>query len=483
VKINVVIAAAGGSSRAKTAENKIFVKSAEGKPVIFYSVGVFFDVPEVTKIIIAAKPSESKKIAEIFGDADPVLYRENKAPDEYSFEKNGFSPNPAPAQCKKRPAIEIVGGGATRSQSIKNALKHLDKDCKIVLIHDAARPYIDRALVDRVIADTARFGSSVPALPVSDTLKYLSNAAAATVDRKNYFTVSTPQGFFADGILRAYSKTDGENDGFTDDSSVYERYISPVRLTDGQPSNLKITTEPDVKTFKGKLMANGRSDLQTRDVKSLQNKLASGVHISENAENGTALTGNYRGLQPESLQNELASGIHSSENAENGAALTGNYRGLRIGNGYDIHRLVKGRRLILGGVEIPHTLGLDGHSDADALVHSVIDALLSAAGSRDIGVLFPDDDPDYKNADGLLLLEKACRILQKKRASILNISSVIIAQTPKLSPYVELMKRSLSAVLKISPSMVSISCKTNERLGEIGEEKAIAVHSVCLVSV
>jgi 2-C-methyl-D-erythritol 2,4-cyclodiphosphate synthase len=154
----------------------------------------------------------------------------------------------------------------------------------------------------------------------------------------------------------------------------------------------------------------------------------------------------------------------------------------RIGQGYDVHRLVPGRDLILGGVKIPHTLGLDGHSDADALIHAVIDALYGAAGLGDIGRHFPDTSPKYKNADSRILLKECVRELNEAGWEIVNVDSTVIAQKPKLSPHIEDICSSLAAVLGIDRTAVNVKAKTNERLGFEGQEQGIQTQAVALIS-
>lgn len=151
----------------------------------------------------------------------------------------------------------------------------------------------------------------------------------------------------------------------------------------------------------------------------------------------------------------------------------------RVGNGFDLHRLEDGLTLTLGGVVIPYHKGLAAHSDGDVLVHSVMDALLSAAGERDIGCLFPDNDAQYEGMSSLVLLEKVADILHQKNIKINNISSVILAQQPKLAAYIPKMAANIAAVLKIKSSAVSISATTTEHAGTIGNSQAIAVYSVC----
>ena len=155
----------------------------------------------------------------------------------------------------------------------------------------------------------------------------------------------------------------------------------------------------------------------------------------------------------------------------------------RIGNGYDIHRLVTGRELIIGGVNLkhPNNLGLDGHSDADVLSHSIMDALLGALSLGDIGKFFPPSDDKWKNADSLLLLSKVIDLIRNQGWEVNNIDSVIVAERPKIKPYVELMRRNISNTLEIEDNLIGIKATTNEKLGPEGREEGISCHSVVLL--
>ena len=154
---------------------------------------------------------------------------------------------------------------------------------------------------------------------------------------------------------------------------------------------------------------------------------------------------------------------------------------MRIGHGYDVHRLVEGRDLILGGVKIEHETGLLGHSDADVLLHAISDALLGAAALGDIGKLFPDNDPKYAGADSLLLLRKVGVHLFSAGYKIVNIDTTVIAQAPKLSPHICQMRRNIAHALNIDFSDISVKATTEEGLGFSGEKKGIAAHAVCLI--
>lgn len=154
---------------------------------------------------------------------------------------------------------------------------------------------------------------------------------------------------------------------------------------------------------------------------------------------------------------------------------------MRIGHGYDVHRLVEGRKLILGGVEIPFEKGLDGHSDADVLVHAVMDALLGAAALGDIGKLFPDNDERYLGADSVELLKKVRDVLQEHGWKLSNLDATVIAQRPKLAPYIDTMRKRIADALETDSENVSVKATTEERLGFTGSGEGIAAHAVCLI--
>ena len=156
--------------------------------------------------------------------------------------------------------------------------------------------------------------------------------------------------------------------------------------------------------------------------------------------------------------------------------------GFRIGTGYDVHRLTEGRKLILGGVEIAHTVGLDGHSDADVLVHAVMDAMLGAACLGDIGKLFPDTDPAYKGISSIFLLEKVTAVIREKGYRIGNVDATILAQKPKLAPYIAEMRKNMAEAMQTDIENVSVKATTEEGLGFTGAGQGIAVQAVCLLN-
>jgi 2-C-methyl-D-erythritol 2,4-cyclodiphosphate synthase len=156
-----------------------------------------------------------------------------------------------------------------------------------------------------------------------------------------------------------------------------------------------------------------------------------------------------------------------------------NLPNIRIGNGYDVHRLVEGRKLILGGVEVPHSMGLDGHSDADVLVHALCDALLGALGAGDIGAYFPDTDPKWKGVSSLLLLKEVMRMC--KGFQLANVDSVIVAQQPKLASHLPKMKKNIASALDVETDRINIKATTTEKLGFAGREEGIAAYAVALL--
>ena len=154
---------------------------------------------------------------------------------------------------------------------------------------------------------------------------------------------------------------------------------------------------------------------------------------------------------------------------------------LRIGHGYDVHKLTENRKLIVGGVEIEHEKGLLGHSDADVLLHAISDALLGAAAKGDIGCLFPDNDEKYKGADSLVLLSEVVRVLNEDGYKIVNVDSTLIAQRPKMRPYIDQMRANIAKACNVSVDYISVKATTEEKLGFTGREEGISAHAVCLI--
>ena len=302
--------------------------------------------------------------------------------------------------------IKYVLGGKERSDSIFNALQEIDKDTDLVIIHDGARPFVTKQILDDAIDTAIKYGNAITCVSPVDSIRQIDGDSTKTLDRDKILLVQTPQIFKYDSILRAYALARNDNNlNYKDDASLYEHYIGKVYITNGSKDNIKITTKDDL------------------------------CHLIPN---------HYY-----------------------------------VGCGWDTHELVEGRKLILGGIDIPHTKGLLGHSDADVLTHAIMDALLAASHNKDIGHLFPDTDPKYKGISSLLLLKEVVKILNSDGYVINNITAVIMAQKPKLAPHLDNIQAMLANTMGIEESKIALTSTTTEKLGLIGHEEAISVNAYC----
>ena len=315
--------------------------------------------------------------------------------------------------------ITIVNGGDTRFDSLKEALKVLNKNTKFVCIHDGVRCLIEKQDIMNICNLAYTHNACIATQKSTDTLKSISNnVIVSTINRDTTLRAQTPQVFKKDLLLNAIINNKLDSQLITDDSMLLENIGVKVYYYICESNNIKITTQQDV------ILA-----------QQLLNK------------------------------KETQNNMH-----------------LKIGNGYDLHKLVDNRDLILGGVKISHCKGLLGHSDADVLIHAIIDSLLGAAGLPNIGQLFPDNAPEYKNISSVVLLKKVKELLIENNYNIVNIDCVIVAEAPKINPYIETMKNTISNILNINNNQINIKPKTSEKLGIIGEELAIEAYSVCLLS-
>lgn len=297
---------------------------------------------------------------------------------------------------------DFVIGGATRTESVGNALA-LTGEEDAVLIHDGARCFVTQEIIENCINSVLNFGTGVVAIPATDTIAETDGLGKIVkTERKNKYSVQTPQGFIAGNLKKAYSMMK-EGEEFTDESGLYAKYIAFPKIVEGSPLNKKLTTPED-------------------------------FTIAEN---------------------------------------------LYVGTGFDLHVLVEDRKLILGGIEIPHVKGLLGHSDADVLTHAIMDAMLSASSLGDIGRHFPDTDPKYKGISSMKLLEEVVKLIASHGYKLKNVSSVIMAQKPKLAKFVDSMRDNLANALGVEKACVGITCTTLEGIGTVGREEGIAVQSYC----
>ncbi len=331
--------------------------------------------------------------------------------------------------------LRFVTGGETRFLSVKNALKTVKSP--VVLIHDGARPFVTRETVLKCAETAEKFGSAIVTLPCRDTVITTDGFGhAVSSTRKNLCLAATPQGFKTADILRAYELA-GDGNGFTDEAGVYIDFIGECKVIEGNPENVKLTYKSDF--------------------------------LSDNSDKTRQADGFSGNAESFSLGD-----ASSAESLRLGGASS---KDIRVGTGFDLHKLVAGRDLILGGVKIPHDKGLLGHSDADVLTHAVMDALLSSLSLRDIGYHFSDKDPQYKDISSMVLLKKVMDMITAKGYAVNNVSAVVMAEKPKMSAYVDKISESLAAALNIGKARVGVTLTTLEGIGTVGREEGIAVQA------
>ena len=314
--------------------------------------------------------------------------------------------------------VRVVAGGDRRQDSVASAFDTAAGRADVIVIHDAARPFVSDALIARTIDAAAEFGAAVAAIAARDTVKRAAadRVITATLPRQEIFLAQTPQAFRT-SVLRDALASGVGGDEATDEAMLAERAGHRVRLVEGDARNIKITTPEDL-------------------------------------------------AMAEAL---LGAGVSSSPAS------------FRIGHGYDLHRLVAGRPLILGGLTIPFEKGLQGHSDADVVCHAVTDAILGAAACGDIGRHFADSDPAWKDANSIELLRRAAAIVRDAGFVAVNVDVTVIAERPKLLPHVDGMRSNVARALGIEASNVSLKGKTNEGVDSTGAGESIAAHAVALL--
>lgn len=404
-------------------------------------------------VIIAAAGSSSrmgginKQYIEIGGIS--VLARTVKA-----FERNAYTDEiiiavrPGDEENCRQNVIEqygirkvnaVIEGGTERQYSVRKALEYISPDTQLVLVHDGARPFVTQRLIHDVIDAADANGAAVPCVSVKDTIKIVNDGLVAeTPDRSQLRAIQTPQGFSADLLRAAYDRVIGsEKRSVTDDASVVEAFGHEVAVVESDEGNFKITTQEDINRARA-IVSDGVSQINDKKAQDAGKKEAAAAASA---------------AQPMPC----------------------------MGIGYDVHAFSEDRKLVLGGVEIPHERGLLGHSDADVLVHAVIDALLGAAGLGDIGAHFPDTDPQYEGISSIELLKKTKQLLAGSGWKIVNVDAVVIAQRPKISPYIPEMRENMADVLKVSRTKINIKGTTTEGLGFTGREEGVAAQAIACV--
>jgi len=373
-QITALIVAAGRGVRAGGGIPKQY-RTLRGQPLLAHTVDAFLTHPRISRILVVIHPD------------DRALY-------DSAIGSRALLP-PAP-------------GGDARQDSVRLGLEALTASPPdYVLIHDAARPFVDTALIDRVIDALARHDGAIPGLALSDTIKRAGKGLVeGTVPREGLYRVQTPQGFHYKAIVAAHRSQQGQ--ALTDDAAVAEAAGLSVAMVAGAEENMKVTEPED--------FARAEADPAAFDVV--------------------------------------------------------------VGQGFDVHQFEAGDHVWLCGVKVPHSHGLEGHSDADAGLHALTDALLGAIGAGDIGVHFPPSDPQWKGAASDRFLAHAAKLVVEAGGRILNVDVTFICERPKIGPHRPAMVARLSEILGLPPQRISIKATTTEGLGFTGRREGLAAQAI-----
>lgn len=378
--VAAIIAAGGTGTRLGAGVPKQFLQLG-GQTILERSIAAFMRHDRVTEVVLALPPQATLEVA---------------GPDG---------------------KLRVVAGGARRQDSVANAFDAVSPGAQIVLVHDAARPFVSADVISRTIDAAAVHGAAIAAVAVTDTVKQVTMEGgdlviAGTIPRESIYLAQTPQGFRREVLAKAVSLGRGDAVA-TDEAALAELAGHPVHIVEGDVENVKITTAADLDRARAR-----------------EPKVRSG----------------------------------------------------RAGTGYDLHRLVEGRPLIIGGVEIPFERGAMGHSDADVACHAATDAVLGAACLGDIGRHFPDSDPTWKGASSIELLRQAAAMVRDAGFDIVNLDVVVILERPKLLPHIQNIREGLAGAVSVPVERVSVKGKTNEGVDAVGRGEAIAAHAVALLA-
>ncbi|WP_375457915.1 bifunctional 2-C-methyl-D-erythritol 4-phosphate cytidylyltransferase/2-C-methyl-D-erythritol 2,4-cyclodiphosphate synthase [uncultured Enterovirga sp.] len=392
MKIVAVIVAAGRGQRAGEGLPKQY-RSVASRPVLTRALEPFLDHPEIEAVLCAIHPD------------DRPLY------DEAVAEFAG-----------RQALLDPVAGGPTRQVSVLRALEAFapvaDGLDTICLVHDAARMFVDRALIDRAIESGRQHGAAVPALVVTDTVKRVgaNGAIVETLDRAELRTVQTPQAFAFGPLLEAHRRAAAEgHDGFTDDARLAEWAALPVHVFEGDPANMKVTTPADFDEA--------------------ERRLAPSV--------ATLVT--------------------------------------RVATGFDVHVFGPGDHIWLGGIKVAHERGVVAHSDGDVVLHALTDALLGTLGEGDIGTHFPPSDPQWRGAASDQFLAFAADLVRQAGGVIDHLDATILCERPKVGPHRNAMRARIAEITGLRPTSVSVKATTTEQLGFTGRGEGIAAQAAATV--
>ncbi len=310
--------------------------------------------------------------------------------------------------------VRHVTGGVTRRESVRAGLETLADDAPArVLVHDAARPFLSAAMIDRLLAALDTHDGAVPALPVADTLAHGDATLGETMARDGLYRIQTPQAFRFEALREAHERWPADEEA-TDDAQMVRRFGGEIALVEGETMLDKITYPADI----------------------------------------------------------------AAAEARAGVAMIS-----RSAMGFDVHRLVAGEQLWLGGVLIPHDKGLSGHSDADVVLHALTDALLGTIGAGDIGTHFPPSDPQWKGAASDQFLGHAAALIGKRGGIVDFVDLTVMCEAPKIGPHRDAMRKRIAGLLGLAPDQVSVKATTTERLGFTGRKEGIAAQAIATIRV
>ena len=317
--------------------------------------------------------------------------------------------------------IKIAVAGKTRIKSLISGFSKVSHEAEVIAVHDGARPLVSRDLISACMSAAEKNGASVPVVALKDTIKKISlngKKVVETLNRADYVAVQTPQCYRRNILEKIIEKTDLKKD-YSDESQILEDLNIEIKIVKSDHSNIKVTTPEDIIIAEA-FMKNTKKD------------------------------------EPKC-------------------------RKTRFGFGYDIHRMVEGRPLIIAGERIKHKKGLIGHSDGDVVLHAVCDALLGSIAAGEIGVYFPPTDLTIMGVSSRSIAEKVLKILSARRAEIIQIDATIVAEEPQMKPHYAAMRKNLSEIFKIDIADVSVKAKSKEGLGEVGHGNAITCYAVASV--
>jgi 2-C-methyl-D-erythritol 4-phosphate cytidylyltransferase/2-C-methyl-D-erythritol 2,4-cyclodiphosphate synthase len=383
-----IIVAAGRGVRAGAGGPKQY-RPLAGRCILTHSVKAFLDHPQIDAVRV-------------------VIHRDDEL--EYDRAVAGLS--------GRATLLSPVHGGAERQDSVRLGLESLvEHTPRKVLIHDAARPFVDAGAISRVVEALDAATGAIAALPVHDTLKRATTGGEpfieVTVERGALWRAQTPQGFRFEAILVAHRTAAGK--ALTDDAAVAEAAGLKVALVPGSPDNMKITQAEDF----------GMAEILLSRSKAMFD--------------------------------------------------------YRTGQGFDVHRFEPGDAVMLCGVRVPHTAGLKGHSDADAGMHALTDAILGALAAGDIGDHFPPSDPKWRGAPSRIFLETACALVREAGGAVAHCDVTLICEAPRIGPHRKAMREALASIMKIDAARVSVKATTTEELGFTGRREGVAAMATATI--